>query len=57
MVNKYLGSSFESFLLEENILVDTEITAVKRVIAHQLSSRRSHQLLKFKLRLNSLKNF
>lgn len=34
--NKHIGSSFEEFLREEEILVETEAAAVKRVIAYQI---------------------
>ena len=38
MTNRYLGSNFDAFLLEENILAETEIKAVKRVIAYQIKA-------------------
>jgi hypothetical protein len=31
-----LGSSFDDFLVEEGILADAEVAAIKRVIAHQI---------------------
>jgi len=34
--NKHTGSSFDDFLEEEGILVETEAVAVKRAIAFQL---------------------
>ena len=34
--NKYIGSDFDSFLEEENLLAEAEATAVKRVIAFQI---------------------
>jgi DNA-binding Xre family transcriptional regulator len=34
--NKYIGSDFDAFLEEEGIKEDTEIVAIKRVIAFQL---------------------
>ena len=36
-MKKHVGSSFDEFLAEEGILSETEATAVKRVIAYQLS--------------------
>ena len=37
MIKKHVGSSFDGFLVEEGVLSETEATAVKRVIAYQLS--------------------
>ena len=37
MRNKHIGSNFDEFLQEEGILAETEATAVKRVIAHQIA--------------------
>jgi len=37
MTNKHIGSDFDDFLEEEGILAEVEATAVKRVIAFQLS--------------------
>lgn len=34
--NKHIGSSFDDFLKEEDILAEVEATAVKRVIAFQI---------------------
>lgn len=34
--NKHIGSSFDNFLEEEGVLAETEVIAVKRVIAYQL---------------------
>ena len=34
--NKHIGSDFDDFLQEEGLLAETEATAVKRVIAHQV---------------------
>ena len=34
--NKHIGSDFDSFLEEENLLADAQATAVKRVIAFQI---------------------
>ena len=36
MRNRHIGSDFDEFLQEEGILAETEATAVKRVIAHQI---------------------
>jgi DNA-binding Xre family transcriptional regulator len=36
MLNKHLGSSFNDFLIEENIATEVEIKAVKKVIAYQI---------------------
>ena len=35
---KHIGSSFDDFLAEENILDETEAVAIKRVIAHQIQA-------------------
>ena len=35
-MNKYIGSSFDSFLEEENLLAETGAEALKRVIAWQI---------------------
>lgn len=45
MANKHLGSSFDSFLEEENILNETEIKAVKKVIAYQIKTAMENQKL------------
>ena len=37
-MNKYIGSSFDSFLEEENLLAETGAEALKRVIAWQIKS-------------------
>ena len=37
MKNKHIGSSFDDFLREENIYEDVNVTAIKRVIAYQIS--------------------
>lgn len=37
MVNKYIGSSFDDFLQEQDLLGETASVAVKRVIAWQLA--------------------
>ncbi len=42
-MNKHIGSSFDDFLEEEDILAETEAIAIKRVIAYQVS-----QLMKSK---------
>lgn len=41
--NKHKGSSFESFLNEEDLLEEAEIIAIKRVIAHELKKSMSKQ--------------
>ena len=53
MANKHLGSSFDTFLSEENILAETEIKAVKRVIAFQIKSAMEHKKLS-KIQMASL---
>lgn len=42
--NKHKGSSFDSFLEEEELLETTEAIAIKRVIAHELekSMKKKH---------------
>jgi DNA-binding Xre family transcriptional regulator len=37
MNEKYLGSDFDNFLVEEGLLAQVEAVAVKRVIAFQIS--------------------
>lgn len=37
MKEKHLGSDFDDFLREENLLEDAEATAAKRVIAFQIA--------------------
>lgn len=36
MNNQYLGSNFDDFLAEENLLEEVEATAIKKVIAYQI---------------------
>jgi len=36
MINKHKGSTFDSFLEEENLLDDIEAVAIKRVVAYEL---------------------
>lgn len=36
MNNKYLGSNFDEFLEAENLLIEVEAMAIKRVIAYQI---------------------
>ncbi len=43
--NKYIGSDFDIFLKEENILDETEALAIKRVIAYQLEKAMVQQKL------------
>jgi hypothetical protein len=38
MKNSHLGSSFDDFLVEEGILADAEVAAIKRVIAYQIET-------------------
>lgn len=37
--NKYIGSNFDDFLEEENLLSITEIEAIKKVIAYLLQQK------------------
>lgn len=37
--NKHIGSSFDDFLEEENLLATSEIEAIKRVIAYLLQQQ------------------
>ena len=39
MDKKHIGSSFDSFLEEENILQESEAVAIKRVIAYALEKK------------------
>lgn len=43
MKNKYVGSSFDDFLKEEELLVETEATAAKRVLAYQIQKEMTEQ--------------
>jgi ribosome-binding protein aMBF1 (putative translation factor) len=43
--NKHIGQNFDEFLAEEGLLVETEATAIKRVIAHQLQQAMEKQSL------------
>ena len=36
MKNKHIGSNFDDFLKNENILAETEALAIKRVISYQI---------------------
>jgi antitoxin HicB len=45
MSNKYIGSNFDDFLEQEGILAETEIAAVKRVIAFQVEQLMKEQNL------------
>ena len=40
MSNKHLGSSFEDFLEEEDLLDESEAIAIKRVLAHSFAIKR-----------------
>ena len=44
-MNKNIGSDFDDFLAEEGILAETEIVAVKRVIAFQVEQIMKEQNL------------
>lgn len=35
-MNKYIGSSLDSFLEEENILAESQLVAIKRIVALQV---------------------
>jgi len=37
-MNKYIGSSFDDFLEEENLIAETSAEALKRVIAWQIQN-------------------
>ena len=43
MKNKHVGSSFDDFLKEEKLLVETEATAAKRVLAYQIQEEMAEQ--------------
>ena len=45
MSDKYIGSNFNDFLVEEGILAETESVAVKRVIAFQIEQMMTEQKL------------
>ena len=45
MAKKNIGSSFDDFLLEENLLEDATAVAVKRVVAFQLEQKMSESKL------------
>ena len=36
MKNKHIGSNFDDFLKEENLLEEIQAAAIKRVIAYQI---------------------
>ncbi len=36
MKNKHIGSKFDDFLKDENLYVEAQATAIKRVIAYQI---------------------
>jgi len=47
MNNKFIGSNFDDFLEEEGLLAEVEATAIKRVIAFQISElMKEHNLSK-----------
>lgn len=43
MNRKHIGSDFDDFLAEHGILTDAETTAIKRVIAYQVSKLMEEQ--------------
>jgi len=45
MNNKHIGTSFDDFLKEENILAATEATAVKRILAYQIAKEMAERQL------------
>jgi len=45
MNNKHIGTSFDDFLQEENILAATEATAVKRILAYQIEKEMAERQL------------
>lgn len=45
MKNKHIGTSFDDFLEEENILAATEATAVKRILAYQIEREMTERQL------------
>jgi antitoxin HicB len=45
MDEKYLGSDFDDFLVEEGILAEAEAVAIKRVIAFQVAQLMEEQNL------------
>ena len=45
MNNKHIGTSFDDFLQEENILAVTEATAVKRILAYQIEREMAERQL------------
>ncbi len=45
MKNKHIGTSFDDFLQEENILAATEATAVKRILAYQIEKEMAERQL------------
>ena len=45
MNNKHIGTSFDDFLQEENILAATEATAVKRILAYQIEREMAERQL------------
>ena len=45
MKNKHIGTSFDDFLEEENILAVSEATAVKRILAYQIEKEMAERQL------------
>ncbi len=44
-MNKYIGSDFDDYLEEEGLLAETEVLAIKRVIAFQIEQLMEAQQL------------
>jgi len=50
MKHKHIGSTLDDFLAEENLLAETELTAIKRIIAMKLEKTlASHDITKKEL--------
>lgn len=49
-MNKYIGSSFDDFLKEQNILDETEAVAIKKVRAYHNQSLNDRPMLALLLR-------
>ena len=45
MKNKHIGSDFDEFPRKEGLLAETESTAIKRVIAHQIEKEMTERHL------------
>jgi antitoxin HicB len=44
-MNKYIGGDFDDFLGEEGLLAETDVVAIKRVIAYQIEQLMEKQQL------------